>query len=414
MKIKQDQLEDSDKSTLLPYGRQWIDEDDIQAVVNVLRSERITQGPKIEEFEKTLAEYCGAKYAVAVSSGTAALHIACLAAGLGGNDTLWTSPNTFVASANCALYCGAKVDFVDIDRLTYNMSISALETKLSKASKDNCLPKIIIPVHFAGQSCEIEQIYYSSKRYNFTIIEDACHALGSIYKNKKVGSCEFSDMAVMSFHPVKHITTGEGGAVLTNDEVIYKKLKRLRSHGITHDPNEFLHVDLTSHNSVINPWYYEQIDLGFHYRITDIQCALGISQLKKIDIFCKRRREIVDYYNSAFRNTEFINIPFESEDCNSNLHLYVLLFDFDKIGVNRAQFMLELRSKGIQTQVHYIPVHLQPFYAKHFGTKCGDFPNAEQYYKKCLSIPLYPAMTNKDAERVANEIISLVSKEMKQ
>lgn len=282
--------------------------------------------------------------------------------------------------------------------------------------------KAIIPVHFAGQSCDMEAIQqvkeeaeeqYGHKIY---IIEDACHALGSLYKNKKVGCCAFSDMTVMSFHPVKHITTGEGGVVFTNDENLYKKLRRFRSHGITSDPEEFENIDLAFQTSsldskpLVNPWYYEQISLGYNYRITDIQCALGLSQLKRLDMFRKRRREIVNQYNATFKEVEFVHTPFEDSHCESNFHLYVLLFDLEKIGIDRAQFMLELRRRGIQTQVHYIPVHLQSFYRKHFGTNWGDCPNAEKYYSKCLSIPLYPEMTDQDVERVIDTIKDIIRK----
>lgn len=411
--IRRSQDKPQEGSVFIPYGRQWIDENDIQAVVRTLRTDRITQGLKVEEFENALAEYCGAKYAVAVNSGTSALHIACLAAGVGHSDEVITSPITFVASANCAVYCGARPVFADIDPDTYNISAKEIEQRISKHTKG------LIPVHFAGQSCDMEVIYQvvraAEKKYGrkIFIIEDACHALGSKYKDKRVGSCAFSDMSVLSFHPVKHITTGEGGAVVTNDEALYKKLRRLRSHGITNTPGEFVHNDLAfqrsvvSHQPLMNPWYYEQVDLGYNYRITDIQCALGLSQLKKLHKYRERRRKIVNMYNKAFSSIESIQIPFESEECDSNFHLYVLLFNFDQIGIERPQFMMELKKRGIQTQVHYIAIHTQPFYQEKFGTKWGDFPNAEQYYQKCLSIPLFPAMTELDVEMVINEITDL-------
>ena len=414
--IKRSQGEPGKSSDFIPYGRQWTDEKDIDAVVNVLHSGRITQGPKIEEFENAIAEYCRVRYAVAVNSGTSALHIACLAAGVGHGDEVITAPITFVASANCAVYCGARPVFADIDPDTYNISAKEIEQRISKHSKG------LIPVHFAGQSCDMEVIYQvvraAERKYGHKIfiIEDACHALGSKYKDKRVGSCAFSDMSVLSFHPVKHITTGEGGAVLTNDEKLCKKLRQFRSHGMTSDPEEFVYKDLafpthhsplTTHHSP-NPWYYEQVDLGYNYRITDIQCALGLSQLKKLYKFRERRREIVNRYNEAFRSIKSIQIPFESGGCDSNFHLYVLLFDFEQTGIERAQFMNELRRRGIQTQVHYIPVHTQPYYQRKFSTKWGDCPNAEQYYQKCLSIPLFPALTEQDVERVINEITRLV------
>ncbi len=406
---------------VIPYGRQCIDDNDIHNVVKVLRSERITQGPNVEEFEKALTESCGVKYAVAVNSGTSALHIACLAAEVKGGDEVITSTITFVASANCTVYCAAKPVFADIDPETYNISSEEIEKKI------NTQTKAIIPVHFAGQSCDMDSInkVVKNKEKEFNnkifIIEDACHALCSFYKGKHVGSCTFSDMTVMSFHPVKHITTGEGGAVLTNDEMLYNKLKRFRSHGITNNPKEFINKhyaftdpSLPNPKSEIQnqrspgPWYYEQVDLGYNYRITDIQCALGLSQFKKLREFCSRRREIANMYNAAFRSIESIQIPFESKDCNSNFHLYVLLFNFSQIGIERAQLMIGLKQRGIQTQVHYIPVHTQPFYRERIGTNWGDCPKAEEYYQKCLSIPLYPAMNDSDVERVIDEVIKIV------
>ena len=414
--IKQNMRTAQSCSSYIPYGKHWIDENDIQAVVRTLRSERLTQGPLVEKFEQALAEYCGAKYAVAVNSGTSALHIACLSAGIKDGDEVITSPVTFVASANCAVYCGAKPVFADIDPSTYNIDPVQIKDKLNSSTK------AVIPVHFAGQSCDMESISRivkekeSESGRKIYIIEDACHALGSLYKNKKVGSGVYSDMTVMSFHPVKHITTGEGGIVLTNDEALYKKLKQFRSHGITSVPEEFINTDFAFQQATLdarslpNPWYHEQIDLGYNYRITDIQCALGLSQLKKIDMFRMRRKEIVIKYNDAFKKMDFITIPHEDANCDSNFHLYGPLFDFKKINTDRAQFMLKLKSRGIQTQVHYIPVPLQPFYQKRFGTKQGDCPNAEKYYSKCLSIPLYPAMTDDDIEKVINEVISGVKK----
>ena len=401
---------------IIPYGRQFVDEDDIRAVVEVLQSRILTQGPNTAEFESALCDIVGARYAVAVNSGTSALHIACLAAGVKERDEVITSPITFVASANCAVYCGGKPVFADIDPKTYNISSGEIEKRITDKTK------AIIPVHFAGQSCDIEVIQQivsdAEKKYGHKIyiIEDACHALGSKYKENKVGSCVFSDMAIMSFHPVKHITTGEGGVVFTNDEKLDMKLRRLRSHGITSDPKDFINKDLafSIQNSkfkiqkLINPWYYEQQIIGYNYRITNIQCALGISQLKKLKMFCKRRREIVDKYNAAFLDSKSLQIPFEDQNCDSNFHLYVLLFDFEGIGIDRAQFIFLLRERGVQTQVHYIPVHLQHYYRRNFKTGWGDCPNAEAYYKKCLSIPLFPAMNNDDVDRVIHEIMNIM------
>jgi UDP-4-amino-4,6-dideoxy-N-acetyl-beta-L-altrosamine transaminase/dTDP-4-dehydrorhamnose reductase len=407
--IKKGQSASREEFNFIPYGRHWIDENDIQAVASVLRSDRITQGPKVEEFEKALTEYTGARYAVVVSSGTAALHIACLAAGVKEGDEVITSPITFTASANCILYCGGKPVFADIDKGTYNIDPTEIEKKITSRTK------AIIPVHFAGQSCDMESIHKivieAEKKYGHKIyiIEDACHALGSLYKKNKVGSCKFSHMTVMSFHPVKHITTGEGGIVLTNDKELYSRLKRLRSHGITSNPEEFVyrHYAFQS-NGMLNPWYYEQIDLGYNYRITDIQCALGLSQMKNLDDFRRLRKTIVNRYNKAFGGIRYIQTPYESTDCESNFHLYVILFDFEAIGRGRTEFMLELKRREIQTQVHYIPVYTQPFYRKTFGTDWGDCPNAEAYYKRCLSIPLFPAMTENDVENVITEIKELV------
>jgi UDP-4-amino-4,6-dideoxy-N-acetyl-beta-L-altrosamine transaminase len=403
---------------IIPYGRQWVEEEDIRAVVKVLQSEHLTQGPVIERFESAVAKYCGAKYAVAVSSGTAALHIACLAARLGKGDILWTSPNTFVASANCALYCGAKPDFVDISPHTYNMSVDAMEAKLYEAKKNDSLPKVVVPVHFGGQSCEMERIYYLSKKFNFTIIEDASQAIGGSYKGDKIGSCSHSDMTVFSFHPVKHITTGEGGAITTNNQDLYETLLLLRTHGITKDPAKFINKDLafvnssfsnsqsTIHNPQLpNPWYYEMQELGFNYRITDIQCALGLSQLNKLDAFIEKRRSIAAKYDEAFKDIEWIKVPVEPEASRSTYHLYVVQIDFDKLGKNRSQVMTILREKGVGTQVHYIPVHLQPYYRNKFGYKEGDYPATEQYYKRCLSLPIFPLLSDGEIDMIINSLI---------
>ena len=404
----------------IPYGRQDIEEEDIQAVVEVLKSRYLTQGPKVAEFESALASRTGARFSVAVNSGTSALHIACLAAGVGCDDEVITTPNTFVASANCVVFCGGKPIFADIDPQIYNISPREIEKKITPKTK------AVIPVHFAGQSCDMQHIrnivQAAEKKYGHKIfiIEDASHALGSRYKDYSVGACNFSDMAVMSFHPVKHITTAEGGAVLTNDAELSKKLKLFRSHGISNSPEDIIYKDQAFNmgkekvskisgreDPVLNPWYYEQIFLGYNYRITDLQCALGISQLKRFESFRKRRREIVNRYNDAFKNIPTIKIPFESKDCDSNFHLYVLLFDFPKIGMSRAQFMFSLRERGIQTQVHYIPVHTQPFYQDKFKTRWGDCPWAEGYYQKCLSLPLFPAMRDENVDQVIREVKAL-------
>lgn len=375
----------------IPYGRQSVSEEDIQAVVDVLRSDWITQGPAIERFERVVADYCGAKYAVAVSNGTAALHIACLAAELGSDDILWTSPNTFVASANCGLYCGARVDFVDIDPKTYNLSIRALSQKLQRADKEGKLPKVLIPVHFAGQSCEMEGIPEFAKRYGLTVIEDASHAIGGSYKDTKIGACTFSDMTVFSFHPVKIITTGEGGMILTNRQDLYEKLIRLRTHGITRSP-ELMHGE--SHG----PWYYQQIELGFNYRMTDIQAALGVSQMKRIDEFVARRHFIARRYDDALKDLPII-LPWQHPDSYSAFHLYVIRLRLNEINKSHRQVFQELRDASINVNLHYIPVHTQPYYQQ-FGFKLGDFPQAEKYYEEAISLPIYFGLSEEDQDYV--------------
>lgn len=394
----------------ISYGHQSINKDDISAVVRVLKSSFLTQGPKIKEFEDALCKYAKAKYAVVVSSGTAALHIACLAVGLKEGDEFITSPNTFVASANCGVYCGAKPIFADIKEDTYNINPKIVEKKITSRTK------AIIPVHFAGQICDMEEIRdiiqqkQTQHKEKIFIIEDASHALGSVYKGSKVGSCTYSDLTVMSFHPVKHITTGEGGVVFTNDEKLYSKLRLFRSHGITNSEDDLAFKDQAYGSSGLNPWYYEQQILGFNYRITDIQCALGISQLKRIEHFLRRRQRIFESYSDAFADNKFIKIPFESPDRHTNWHLYVLQIDFDALGKDRAEIMGNLKKRGVGTQVHYIPVHVQPFYRMHFGTKWGDCPCAEEYYKKCLSLPIFPAMRNDDIDKVINSLKEVLLK----
>lgn len=379
----------------IPYGRQDISQADIQAVINVLQSDWLTQGPCIEQFEKKVAEYCGAKYAVAVNSATSALHIACMAADLEQGDVLWTSPNTFVASANCGRYCGATIDFVDIDFATYNMSVEKLEQKLVHAKKHGKLPKVVIPVHFSGQSCEMEQISILSKKYGFTIIEDASHAIGGSYKDTKVGSCACSDMTVFSFHPVKIVTTAEGGMVLTNDTDLYEKLIRLRSHGITRNPDYML-------NEAHGPWYYEQIELGLNYRMTDMQAALGVNQMQRIDEFVARRVELAARYTEKLQNLPLI-LPYQHSDIKSAWHLYVIQLKLGQCEKNRKQLFEELRAHGIGVNVHYIPVHTQPYYQQ-LGFNHGDFPAAEHYYEQAISIPLYYGLTIEEQDYIVTHI----------
>lgn len=375
----------------IPYGRQDITPEDIAAVVEVLQSDWLTQGPKIPEFEAALASYCGARYAVVVSSATAALHLACIAAGLKGGDRLWTSPITFVASANCGLYCGATVDFVDIDPHTYNLSVSALAAKLEIAQKQGTLPKVVIPVHLAGQSCEMAPLGELAQTYGFTLIEDASHAIGGQYRGRPIGCCEFSTMAVFSFHPVKIITTGEGGAILTNDSDLYQRLIRLRSHGITRDPQQMVG---DSHG----PWYYQQLELGFNYRMTDLQAALGRRQLQRLDQFVERRRFLAQRYHQSLADLP-LTLPFQHPDTRSSWHLYIIRLKRDQIQASHREVFEALRSLGIGVNLHYIPVHTQPYYQQ-LGFQWGDFPNAEAYYQEAISLPLYYGLTLAQQDQV--------------
>jgi UDP-4-amino-4,6-dideoxy-N-acetyl-beta-L-altrosamine transaminase len=377
----------------IPYGRQDISQADVDAVVEVLRSDYLTQGPAIDRFEQMLADYCGVKYAVAVASATAGLHIACLSAGLGVGDLLWTVPNTFVASANCGLYCGAEVDFVDIDPKTYNLSISALTEKLAVAAERGKLPKILIPVHFAGQSCDMKAIGELSQQYGFQVIEDAAHGVGGRYQDRPIGSCEFSDLTVFSFHPVKIITTAEGGMVLTNRKDLYEQLIRLRSHGITRDPR-FMQGESDG------PWYYQQLELGYHYRITDLQAALGSSQMHRLDSFVKRRHELVERYNVGLKDLPLAT-PYQHPD--PSWHLYVIRLQLDRLTRSHKEIFELLRAAGIGVNVHYIPVHLQPYY-QDLGFKSGQFPEAEQYYREAISLPLYSGLTNEQQDRVMDTL----------
>lgn len=378
--------------TFIPYARQSVSEEDISAVVSVLRSDWLTQGPAIAEFERSVAGYCGADHAVAVNSATSALHIACLAIGLKPGDTLWTSPNTFVASANCALYCGASVDFVDIDPATGNMSADSLTRKLEEAEKKGRLPKVVIPVHFSGQSCEMDRIAALAVRYGFKVIEDASHAIGGRYQGKKIGASAFSDMTVFSFHPVKIITTGEGGMVVTNRKDLYERLTLLRSHGITRDPAM---MEGGSHG----PWYYQQIELGFNYRITDIQAALGRSQMNRLDEFVTRRNQIADRYDRLLKEMP-LRLPLRRSEAYSACHLYVVRLKDEKI---RLRVFNELRASGIGVNLHYIPVHTHPYY-KGLGFKDGAFPEAERHYREAISLPMYYSLTDSEQDRVVETL----------
>lgn len=384
-------------NTIIPYGRQDISDADIQAVVDVLRSDYLTQGPVVPAFENAVASYCSAQYAVAVNSATSALHLACLALGVGDGDIVWTSPITFVASANCALYCGAKIDFVDIDSLTYNMSVECLAEKLAQAEATGTLPKVVIPVHLCGQSCDMIRIHALSQRYGFKIIEDASHAIGGKYRSEPIGNCRYSDITVFSFHPVKIITTGEGGMAVTNDSSLAKSMQLLRSHGITRDVGEMTHAP-------DGPWYYQQIDLGYNYRMTDIQAALGLSQMHRLDDFVAKRHAIAEQYNDLLCNLS-ITIPWQHPDAYSAYHLYVIRLSSQETHLNRRMVFDGLRAAGIGVNIHYIPVHTQPYYQK-LGFNVRDFPVAETYYREAISLPMYSGLTDKQQAQVVTELRS--------
>lgn len=378
----------------IPYGRQDINQKDIDAVIEVLNSDFLTQGPVVPAFEMAVTEYCGAKHAVAVNSATSALHISCLALGVAPGDWVWTSPITFVASANCALYCGAKVDFVDIDPITYNISVERLAEKLEVAEKENRVPKVLIPVHLCGQSCDMEGIYALSQRYGFKIIEDASHATGGKYKGEPIGNCRYSDITVFSFHPVKIITTGEGGMALTNNSDIASRMARLRSHGITRIPIEMTHVP-------DGPWYYQQIELGFNYRMTDLAAALGLSQMKRLDEFVNRRQGIASHYNDLLVDLN-MKTPWQHPDTYSSFHLYVVRITNDGT-INRNTVFERLRASGIIVNLHYIPVYKHPVYQV-MGFNPSDFPEAERYYSEAISLPIYSTLTDAEVEGIIEKI----------
>jgi UDP-4-amino-4,6-dideoxy-N-acetyl-beta-L-altrosamine transaminase len=384
----------------IPYGRHDVRPDDIEAVVEVLQSDWLTQGPTVPRFEATLAHYCGAKHAISVNSATSALHVACLALGLGPGDRLWTSPNTFVASAYCGIYCGAQVDFVDIDLSTGNMSTDALSAKLQQADAEGSLPKIVVPVHFAGQSCDIRRIRALGDRYGFRIVEDAAHAVGGKYLGAPIGDCSYSDVTVFSFHPIKIITAGEGGMALTNNAELAARMERLRTHGTTRDPARM-------QGKPHGDWYYEVNELGWNYRMTDIQAALGLSQTKRLNDYVRRRTALAERYNRLLAKTG-LTLPWCNPECASTWHLYVIGWNEQAIGISRADAFASLRAAGIGVQVHYIPVHLHPYFRK-LGFRPGQHPNAEAHYARAITIPLFAVMTDAQQDVVVDQILKLAA-----
>ncbi|MFU1981295.1 UDP-4-amino-4,6-dideoxy-N-acetyl-beta-L-altrosamine transaminase [Bordetella hinzii] len=376
---------------MIPYGRQDITQADIDQVVAVLQSDFLTQGPQVPAFEETVADHVGARYAFAVNSATSALHVACLALGLGPGDILWTTPITFVASANCGLYCGAEVDFVDIDPRTYNMSVTALEVKLQDAKREGRLPKVVVPVHLCGQPCNMEAIHLLSRKYGFKVIEDASHAIGGKYKSEFIGNCRYSDITVFSFHPVKIITTAEGGMALTNDKTLADAMALFRSHGITRDPARMTH-------EADGGWYYQQITLGYNYRMTELQAALGISQMQRLDEYVAARHRLARRYDQLLARLPVIT-PWQHEDGYSGLHLYVIRLRLDQISRTQRQVFDSLRDQGIGVNLHYIPVHTQPYYQS-MGFKIGQFPESERYYTEAISLPMYQTMTEAQQDAV--------------
>lgn len=373
----------------IPYGRQSISDQDIDAVIRILKSDFLTTGPTIDAFERAVAEYCGARYAVAVANASVALQLACRVLDLGPGQSLWTTPNTFVASANCADHCGARIDFCDIDPSTLNLSVKTLEAKLA-ATPAHQHPRVVVPVHFAGQPCDMEELGTLSQKYGFKIVEDAAHAIGAEYKGEKIGGCRHSAMTVFSFHPVKNITTGEGGMITTNDENLYVRLRELRTLGITRDPNRMS-------RPCPGPWYYEQLEVGYNFRMTDLEAALGLSQLQRLDQFIGRRQELVDTYNQSLHDLP-LKLPTVTPARKSAHHLYVVEV-LSEARKDRAQVFQELREAGIGVNVHYIPVHLQPVYRKQ-GFQEGDFPKAEGYYQRALSLPIYFDLSSEEQQFV--------------
>ncbi len=393
---------------MIPYGRQEVTQFDIEAVIKVLRSDLLTQGPTVIAFEQAVANYVGVKHALATNSATSALHLACLALGLKPGDILWTVPNTFVASANCGCYCGAIIDFVDIDPLTWNMSVARLEEKLILAKKNNQLPKIVIPVHFAGQSTEQQAIWELAQKYGFKVLEDASHSIGASRSGDLVGGCRWSDATVFSFHPVKIITTGEGGMVLCNDDTVADRLFMLRTHGITRDPSKFTGFNDNTEDSVtFAPWYHEQQLLGFNYRMTDIQAALGLTQLERLDSYVECRNNLANHYSTALNELP-IQLPTILKENCSSFHLYVIRLKLNDITKTHRQIFDELRQHGIGVNLHYMPVHLQPYYRER-GFIPGQFPEAERHGKEAITLPLYPTLTEQDQDLVINVFKKILS-----
>nr|WP_174277956.1 UDP-4-amino-4,6-dideoxy-N-acetyl-beta-L-altrosamine transaminase [Vibrio nigripulchritudo] len=387
------------RTVVIPYGKQDINQQDIDSVVDVLNSDFLTQGPQVPAFEQALIEHTGASYALAVNSATSALHIACIALGLEEGDWLWTSPITFVASANCGLYCGAKVDFVDIDPDTYNMCPKRLEEKLIQAKAEGKLPKVVVPVHLCGQPCDMKAIAKLAKEYNFKVIEDASHAIGGKYQDLPIGNCKYSDITVFSFHPVKIVTTAEGGAAMTNQKALSDKMTLLRSHGITRDSEQ---MEGESHGG----WYYQQIDLGFNYRMTELQAALGVSQMKRLDDFITARHQLAERYNELLKTLPVV-LPYQLENTYSGLHLYVIRLQLDKLSLTHKEVFDALRGKGVGVNLHYIPVHTQPYYER-MGFSAGDFPESERYYSEAISLPMFHCMTEEQQDTVVQVLTEIL------
>jgi UDP-4-amino-4,6-dideoxy-N-acetyl-beta-L-altrosamine transaminase len=385
---------------MIPYGRQDIREEDVDAVVEVLRSDFLTQGPAVPRFEEAVARYCGGVHAVAMNSATSALHIACLALGLGPGDRLWTSPITFVASANCGLYCGAQVDFVDIDPQTYNLCPLALERKLEEAAEQGKLPKVVVPVHLCGQPCDMKRIHALAQRYGFKVIEDASHAIGGKYLDEPIGSCRYSDITVFSFHPVKIITTAEGGMAVTRDPALAERMALLRSHGITRDASRMTHEP-------DGPWYYQQVELGFNYRMTDLQAALGTTQMQRLDEYVAARHALAARYDERLADLPLTR-PWQHPDGYSGLHLYVIRLQPQRLTANHREVFEALRAHGIGVNLHYIPVHTQPYY-RSLGFEPGQFPEAERYYAEAISLPLYSTLTIAQQDQVITAVSEVLA-----